>query len=425
MKSSGRVFQGIVFASIVLAACSTIAFAQLQAAPTGQNAGVCGGQQFCYETNDFVATVTDFRTSSAQNGWGTKLIDMMVHFQNKTNQPLGLGYVDGSGYALDERGNRYGLNAGAGGIRGMGVISGNNPNPQFTLSPGGGGDARFELGFNPGQAILGQTFEVGLEFREINSVGTGQYQLGNDTLVHYTGLANGAVMAPAGAMAGSPATNGQMPGQTAQGQPCTTGTTTGSNGVQQGTSTATNAISQVGSMLHGQSAGTTASNVAGAVPCMPAGASGLMNSVGSVAPALGSMGAAQNNGVYTAPGNYTNPGTYTAPGTYNSAPANYSTSPYGTVAPATTGTSAVQPIPTAKTSTPVPAVKTTAPAVSAQPVPAVKTATPIATTSTIAPSATAQPVPAAKVTQITPPAATPAKPAPAAVNKNAKPVKKN
>jgi hypothetical protein len=403
----------IAVLAVTLAIGLPVAFAQVQAAPTGQNAGVCGNQQFCYETNDFAAIVTDFRTSNAQNAYGTRLIDVMVHFQNKTNQSIAIGYVDGSGYALDERGNRYGLNSGGGGVRGMGVISGNNPNPQFTLAPGGGGDARFELSFNPGQAILGQTYELGLEFREINSVGQNQYQLGNDTLVHYTGLANGAVMASSGAGSATGAANGQNPTQTSQSQPCSTGATstatTGStaNTVQQGTSTATNAISQVGSMLHGQSAGTTASSLATSVPCMPAGASGLMNSVGAVAPALGSMGATQSNGVYTAPGNYTNPGTY-------SAPANYTTNaPYGAttaapVQPATAGTTAVQPIPTAKTAT---------------------TAVPAAQTPKVAaPAVTAQPVPASKVTQITPapPAHTTTPPAKtAAPAKSTKPAPKS
>jgi hypothetical protein len=394
MKAVER-FSHLAVVTFFALAVSASVFAQVQAAPTGQNAGVCGNQQFCYETNDFAAIVTDFRTSNAQNAYGTKLIDVMVHFQNKTNQSIAIGYVDGSGYALDERGNRYGLNSGGGGVRGMGVISGNNPNPQFTLAPGGGGDARFELSFNPGQAILGQTFELGLEFREINSVGQNQYQLGNDTLVHYTGLANGAVMAPAGAASatGTPAANGQTPAQTSQSQPCTSGaSTTGSaaNTVQQGTSTATSAVSQVGSLLHGQSAGTTASSLAGSVPCMPAGASGLVNSLGSVAPAIGGMAAPQTNGVYTTPGNYAAPATY-------SAPANYTTNaPYGTTTaapaqPATTGATAVQPIPTAKTVTPAPATQT-----------AVKTTT----------TPAAQPVPASKVTQITP-TGTPAKPAPA------------
>ena len=66
--------------------------------------GGCGTQPLCYETADFTATVANFRTSVTAQGY--KLIDTTIRFQNKTNQPLLLGYVNNSGMATDDRGNR-------------------------------------------------------------------------------------------------------------------------------------------------------------------------------------------------------------------------------------------------------------------------------------------------------------------------------
>src|ERR1700756_534450 len=47
-----------------------------------QPASICGNQPLCYDTPDFVATVTDFRTSN-QNG--INIIDVGMRFQNKLN----------------------------------------------------------------------------------------------------------------------------------------------------------------------------------------------------------------------------------------------------------------------------------------------------------------------------------------------------
>jgi len=78
--------------------------APAQAAP--QIPSFCGNQPLCTESPDFAATITDFRTSTAGQ-W--KVIDVVVRFQNKINQPIILGYVNGSLDATDDQGNRYGM----------------------------------------------------------------------------------------------------------------------------------------------------------------------------------------------------------------------------------------------------------------------------------------------------------------------------
>jgi len=182
-----------------------------------QSASICGNQPLCYDTPDFVATVTDFRTSN-QNG--INIIDVGMRFQNKLNQAVILGYADGSLMALDDQGNRYVPNPWGNAVRGMGVVAGNNMDPKFVLRPGGYGDARFELVWRPGQGAIGSTFELDLSTREINTLEGNQHSLGGEFPIVFRGLANGvAAAAPAmaqGQMAGAPVSAaGVIPGASA------------------------------------------------------------------------------------------------------------------------------------------------------------------------------------------------------------------
>ena len=167
---------------------------ETQTTPVTAQSSLCVNRPLCYEGNDFVATVTEFRTSTDPRG--IRIIDAMMHFQNKTNQQISLGYVDGSGSAIDDMGNRLGLNTYNGGVRGMGIVAGNNVDPKFSLPPGGGGDARFELYWMPGGKLSGVNYEMELSIREMNRVEGNQWTLGDETLLHYQGLANGMGVAP-------------------------------------------------------------------------------------------------------------------------------------------------------------------------------------------------------------------------------------
>jgi hypothetical protein len=179
--------------------------------PASAPASFCANRPLCYEANDFVATVSEFRTSV--DGRGTKILDAMVHFQNKTNQPISLGYVDGSGSAIDDMGNRFALSTWQGGVRGIGVVAGNNMDPKFALPAGGGGDARFELWWPPAGHPSGVNYEMELSIREINRIEGNQWTLGDESLIHYQGLANGMGVAP---VSGSTVSGGGMGSMGAQ-----------------------------------------------------------------------------------------------------------------------------------------------------------------------------------------------------------------
>lgn len=172
---------------------------QAQANPAFQSA--CGNQPLCYDTPNFAAAVVDFRMSMNR---GAKVMDATVRFVNKSNQPLILGYVDNSAVGLDDQGNRYGTYYNTG-LAGIGIVSGNNADPKFTLQPGGAGDARFELMWRPGaQDPIGSTFEVGMTIREVNTLPGGQHTLGGEYPLRFQGLVNG-VTGSSVAAAGPPA----------------------------------------------------------------------------------------------------------------------------------------------------------------------------------------------------------------------------
>lgn len=343
---------------------------QMEASPAGQGS-FCGNRPLCYESVDFAATITQFRTSTDVNG--NKLLDAILHFQNKTTQALGLGYVDGSGSGLDDRGNRYGLVVAWGGVRGMGVISGNNANPSFVLAPGGSGDARFELVWPhpPANAVIGVNYEMELDIREVNRAEGNQWILGNETLMHYQGLVNG-VSAPVSSYS---AAGAGSPGSSYMSSPSGSGS--------------------AGSSGSAMPAGSAINNY------VPSGVSNYVPSAVNNAIGNATNGYTQQNG-YAQPSSYAQPNGYAAPNGY-SAPVNGYVPPanVNTAAPvnATTATPATQ----AKPATAQPSAAKTVVVMHAQPA--------VTKALIIKPLATAKASPAAKPSPAIPAAKKPVPPA--------------
>lgn len=158
----------------------------LLAPASAQTGPLCAGHSACAEVTPFLATINDFRTSAAGR---YKVITTSIRFQNKTSKPLILGYVSGSGIAIDDQGNRYAAST----IRGIGEISGRNADSKFVLQPGEASDGRFELMWEPTRgAIFGLTFELELTIREIIPLPGNQLRLGPEHAIHFRSLANNA-----------------------------------------------------------------------------------------------------------------------------------------------------------------------------------------------------------------------------------------
>ena len=161
----------------------------------------CAANTSCVATRSFVATVTNFRTSTQGR---FRVLSTTVHFENKSQQPLTIGYVRDSGVALDELGNRYVVPP-ANGVRAIGEIVGTSIDPKFTLQPGESSDARFELMWEPGKSGAGKVFELDLAVREIATAPGDQLKLGAEHALHFAGLGAAANAAPAAQPAAAPA----------------------------------------------------------------------------------------------------------------------------------------------------------------------------------------------------------------------------
>jgi len=273
-----RTMAALVLVTLMLATAAGFAQQQQQpaaaamqtAAPAPQSS-LCGNNPLCFEANDFVATVGQFRVSPAGGG---RILDVILHFQNKTNQPLSLGYVNGSGSALDDRGNRFGMDAYRGGVRGMGIINGNNMDPKFVLRPGGSADVAFELGWGGG-ALSGVSYSLDLDIREMNAVEGNQWVLGTETFLHYQGLANGMGTGPSGSSGssylGSSASQAGCSSGTAAGTVSNAGNAAGAqnSNSQAAVSNAQATLSSFKSLFGKKNSAPATSNTATATPCTP------------------------------------------------------------------------------------------------------------------------------------------------------------
>jgi len=364
------------------------AAANAQAPSAAEPPQICGNQQLCQETADFAATITAFRTST--NASNYKIVDTTVRFQNKTNQQLVLGYVNQSGLATDDRGNRsvpWGPNA----YRGIGLVAGTNFDPKFTVRPGGWADAQFELVLQGWPPVIGFNYILDLTVAEINTFEGNQHTLGSEFPLHFQGLANGVgaaspMFAPGSAAgSGSAAAFGSPGGMgsatSAMSNPCAAVGALGQGGGQAANTVANaaNAISSLGSMFHHkktQNAGQTAANTAGCDPNAAAAMAGSATSsalpipaaVQQAVPAAVAAKATQVQALkpvtnVAAPA--TTPAAGTTPvqgGIVNAATKNAVTAPPAASAHWATSTT--------QKPNPTPAVKPAAPATTAKPAPA-------------------------------------------------------
>ncbi len=159
----------------------------------------CSPQQFCSEVATFTASVTDFRTSASGS---SRLAAATVRVRNKTDRPLVLGYVQGSGVVIDELGNRYSIDTrDANNVRAIGVITRSTFDPKFTLQPSESSDARFQFSWYAGNKTIGTVFQLEVTLREIDPAAGTQMKLGREHVLQFHTLTDGTLAAKAEAAA--------------------------------------------------------------------------------------------------------------------------------------------------------------------------------------------------------------------------------
>ena len=358
---------------------------QTQAAPAAPPQ-ICGNTAFCYETNDFAATITSFRitTDAAKR----QILDLSVRFQNKTAQQLVLGYVNGSGNASDDRGNRlvpWGPNAN----RGLGLVYGATFDPKFVVRPAGVGDAQFEFYPQGYPQVVGFTYTLDLTIAEINTFEGNQHTLGEEFPLHFQGLRNGSasispVFSP-GAAVGQASSYAQGGMGNAMSNPCATAGSLSQGAGQvagQAASTVSNAataISNLGSMFHHKKTQNAGQAAASAVGCDPNAVAGVpapatvMNATGATTTTTNPLQqAVSRKAVQPVTATAAQPVTATNPlNPLASAPAQANSTPQASAAKtATTNTANAQVAAAARTSATAAAATTAKPATPAKPTPA-------------------------------------------------------
>ena len=167
--------------------------AALASAPNaaGQDAG-CAGQTGCIEVAAFRATVTGFRPA-VQGGAAT--VALTLEFRNKSPRPLVVGYLENTGVATDDRGNRYTIAPGE--VGGIGVVGTNSFDPRFVLQPGETGVVNLQfVSAGAGGAAAGSSWNIEIGIREIDKLSEKQYRLGKTHLLQFRGYRGGSGPAP-------------------------------------------------------------------------------------------------------------------------------------------------------------------------------------------------------------------------------------
>jgi hypothetical protein len=171
----------------VFAACVVLCASMPSAAPPAQ----C---QVTAPRNEPIlsATVTSVETDPGANGW--RYLTQTIHFHNLTKQSMILGLDPAKVTSTDDRGNAYGTMS----VRGIGQIAGSRVDPKFVLAPDAGGDVLLEMRWR-GAAVFGTVFDLKLPVRVIVPLEAGQFKLGEEHLLSFTGLKAGLVAVPKGA----------------------------------------------------------------------------------------------------------------------------------------------------------------------------------------------------------------------------------
>jgi len=159
------------------ALCAALAFA----GPVAGQAAGCAGQTGCIEVSSFIATVTGFRPA-VQGSAAT--VALTLQFRNKSPRPLVVGYLENTGVATDDRGNRYTIASGE--VGGIGVVSNNSFDPRFVLQPGETGEVNLQF-VSAAAGAAGTSWNIEIGIREIDQLSEKQYRLGKTHLLQFRG----------------------------------------------------------------------------------------------------------------------------------------------------------------------------------------------------------------------------------------------
>ncbi|RYG27012.1 hypothetical protein EON82_01045 [bacterium] len=178
-RLASNVVRGVTFdLSLVLRDVSPLAGGQLKLGAermvqfAGLRNGFGGGDPIgdrVVDAGPFTAQITRSVTGAAGR-W--KTLDLTLRLKNTSDKPLILAYESTSSYGIDDQGIRFGYGV-AGthdtSFSGIGLATGRNADPQFTLAPGESKDVRFTVMRPNSREVAGTklTYYVALQQLEV------------------------------------------------------------------------------------------------------------------------------------------------------------------------------------------------------------------------------------------------------------------
>lgn len=171
--------------------------AEVQAAEPPRNN--CAGIARCFDAGPFAAEV--LQVSSSIYGNRHHILRFNVRLRNASNQPLILASTYNSHVVVDNTGGRYGPAAQP--VAGMGVVSRNQADPQFVLSPGQSRNVAFEvIRRNTGATPSGTSFTFDTSIEQLEILPSQQIRSIRQFSLNFPDLT--ASRMPAGAAAANP-----------------------------------------------------------------------------------------------------------------------------------------------------------------------------------------------------------------------------
>jgi hypothetical protein len=156
-------------------------------------ADACAGRARCYSTGPFIAEVTSVVPSIVSRH---RMMRVELKIQNRSTQPLILGYKSGSSSMVDDLGNRYYFGrAGTHDMsaQGIGLVTGAQADPQFALRPGESRRAAFNLiRYDSARQPLGASFSYDVALEQLEVLPSSQVRTVREYTVSFPGIGTGS-----------------------------------------------------------------------------------------------------------------------------------------------------------------------------------------------------------------------------------------
>ena len=160
------------------------------------------GDPGCYNAGPFIAEIQQLMASQVAGAARHQTLTLNVRFRNTGAQPIILAYKPTSSAAIDNLGNRYvygrpGTHDTS--FKGIGIVSRNTADPQFTLAPGQVRNAQFNVTrFNAAGQQLGTGYSYDVVVVELEALPSQQLRTLREHSLNFPNLSTRSYAAATG-----------------------------------------------------------------------------------------------------------------------------------------------------------------------------------------------------------------------------------